>query len=167
MTSTSTPVSSAKHHSHMDRGLVVIGVFKMLEAVFLVCMGFGALHFLHHDLSDTLLRIVTERGFDPENRFVSLILGESAKLTSLRLKQISLGTFAYAALHTLEGIGLVMRKSWAEYFTLWLSISFLPWEIYEICRHVTAIRFGIFLTNVAIVLYLAWILRRKKQNDTE
>lgn len=146
-----------------DPGLLLIGIFKLLKALFFIGVGFGALHFLHHDLSDTLQRIVTRRGFDPENHFVSMVLDRADLITHHRLQQISAGTFAYAALALTEGIGLMRRKVWAEYLTLWLSVSFLPWEIFEMVRDLNWWRGGIFLTNVLIVLYLVWLLRSKRK----
>ena len=79
-----------------------------------------------------------------------------------RLRQISLFTSLYAALAATEGVGLLLRKVWAEYLTLWLSASFLPWESYELVRHPNWWRVTILLMNLAITAYLVWLLRRKR-----
>lgn len=146
-----------------DKGLLLIGIFKIVKAVFFVGLGFGALHFLKHDLVQTIQRIVDSRGFDSENHFVSLVIDKAELITHHRLRQMALGTFAYAALATVEGIGLMRRKVWAEYLTLWLSISFLPWELYEIVAHANWWRFAVLATNLLIVAYLVWIIQRKKK----
>ena len=103
-------------------------------------MGFGVIRLLHKDIADVLLRAMTALRFDPENRFVNVLLEKSALLSPHRLKEISFAIFLYAALDVIEGTGLVLEKVWAEYFTLILTGSFLPWELYEIIRHVTVLK---------------------------
>jgi uncharacterized membrane protein (DUF2068 family) len=65
---------------------------------------------------------------------------------------------AYAALFAVEGVGLWMRKVWAEYLTIVATTSFVPFEIYELARRFTLPRVGALAINVAIVVYL--IVRR-------
>ncbi len=117
-------------------------------------MGFGVIRLLHKDIADVLLKAVTALRFDPENRFVNVLLEKSALLSPDRLKEISFAIFLYAALDIIEGTGLVLEKVWAEYFTLILTGSFLPWEIYEIIRHVTVLKIVLTLLNLAR-LYLS------------
>jgi uncharacterized membrane protein (DUF2068 family) len=100
--------------------------------------------------------------FDPESRFVSLLLDKVDLIDVHRLKLISLGTFAYSAVALTEGVGLVLEKVWAEYLTLILTISFLPWELYELTRRPNWFRLSLLLINLAVLAYLVWLLRRKK-----
>src|SRR6201996_2332599 len=139
-------------HSHPDRNrwLIAIGVLKLLKAVLFVSMGFGVIRLLHRDIADVLLRAALALRFDPENRIVNVLLEKSALLSPHLLKEISFGIFAYAVLDTIEGVGLILEKGWAEYFTLILTGSFLPWEIYEIIHHVTVLKILVALLNLAV-----------------
>jgi uncharacterized membrane protein (DUF2068 family) len=150
-------------HSHPDRNrwLIAIGVLKLLKAVLFVSMGFGVIRLLHKDIADVLLRAVTALRFDPENRIVNVLLEKSALLSPHRLKEISFAIFLYAALDVIEGTGLVLEKVWAEYFTLILTGSFLPWELYEIIRHVTVLKIVLTLLNLAVFIYLAHVVNEK------
>ena len=149
-----------------DRGLLVIGIFKLSKAIFFACVALGALHFIHHDLAQTLTRLLYDR-FDPENRFVVLLLGKAELVTHHKIRLFSLGSAIYGLLCSVEGVGLILRKVWAEYVTLWLSASFLPWEIYELGHHHNLWRFGILLMNALITLYLVWLLRRKRRRSED
>src|SRR5882724_5295167 len=146
-----------------DSGLLLIGLFKLGKAILFASIGAGALHFLHADLGDWLQHLIAALHFDPENHLISIVLDRADDLSHHRLRQISAGTFAYSALALTEGLGLMMKKVWAEYLTLWLSASFLPWETYELCRHANLWRVLILLVNAVIVLYLVWLLRRKRR----
>ena len=70
------------------------------------------------------------------------------------LKRIGEVVFIYAALDLIEGVGLYLEKAWAEYLTLAITASFLPWEIFEVLRKVTWIRSGLLTVNALVVFYL-------------
>ena len=124
-------------------------------------MGFGVIRLLHKDLGDMLLHVTTALRFDPENRAVNILLERAAMLSPHRLKQISFALFLYAVLDVIEGTGLVLEKHWAEYFTLILTTSFLPWEFYEIIRHITTLKLVLTLLNLLVVIYLAVVVKER------
>jgi uncharacterized membrane protein (DUF2068 family) len=145
-----------------DRGLLAIGVFKLAKAIFFFAIGVGAIHLLHKDLEDEVLRLAVKLKFDPESRFVSLLLDKVDLIAAHRLRQISVATFGYSGLALTEGVGLLLEKVWAEYLTLILTISFLPWELYELARRPDWFRLSLLLINLAVLWYLVWLLRRKR-----
>jgi uncharacterized membrane protein (DUF2068 family) len=148
-------------HRH-DRGLLLIGLFKLAKSILFFCLGFGAIHLLHKDLGDEVMRLATALKFDPESRFVSLVLDKVDLIDAHRLREISLATFGYSGVALTEGVGLLLEKVWAEYLTLILTVSFLPWELYELVRRPSWFRVSLLLINLAVLWYLVWLLRRKK-----
>ncbi|QNI32622.1 DUF2127 domain-containing protein [Alloacidobacterium dinghuense] len=151
--------STQTHHRH-DRWLALIGGFKLLKGLLFILLGIGALKLVHRDISDMLLRWLIDWHFDPESRFVNLVLDKAALIDAHRLKQISIAIFCYAGLDFIEGTGLVLEKTWAEYLTLILTASFLPWELYEIMRHPTWVKLVLTLVNVLVVVYLVFYVQR-------
>jgi len=144
-----------------DRGLLLIGIFKLAKAIFFFCIGVGAVHLLHKDVGDEVMRLAVKLKFDPESRLVALLLNKADLIDAHRLRQISVGTFGYSALALTEGIGLLLEKVWAEYLTLILTVSFLPWELYELARRPDWFRLSLLIINLAVLAYLVWLLRRK------
>ena len=147
----------AKTRQPHDRWLIIIGAFKILEGTFFLLLGFGVVRLLHRDVGDLLLRLALALRIDPESHFVNLLLDKVQLLTPHKMRLISAGIFLKAGLGYLEGIGLAMEKSWAEWFTIGLTASFLPWEVFEIIRHFTWMKVGITLLNVLVLLYLLWV----------
>ena len=145
-----------------DRGLMAIGLFKLAKAIFFFGIGVGAIHLLHKDLQDEVLRLAVRFKFDPESHFVSLLLDKVDLIDAHRLRQISVATFGYSALALTEGVGLLLEKVWAEYLTLILTVSFLPWELYELARKPDWFRLSLLVINLAVLWYLVWLLRRKR-----
>jgi uncharacterized membrane protein (DUF2068 family) len=157
---------NSNDHRHRDRGLLLIGLFKLGKAILFFCLGFGAIHLLHKDLGDEVMRLATALKFDPESKFVTLLLDKVDLIDAHRLKQISLATFGYSALALTEGIGLMLEKVWAEYLTLILTVSFLPWELFELGRHPNWFRLSLLLINLLVLGYLVWLLRKKRISHT-
>ncbi|MEO6909295.1 MAG: DUF2127 domain-containing protein [Edaphobacter sp.] len=151
------------HPKHTrDRGLMLIGLFKLGKSLLFFGIGVGAMHLLHKDLVDVVARLAVALKFDPESRFVGMLLDKADLIDARRLKQISAATFGYSAVALTEGVGLLLEKVWAEYLTLILTISFLPWEMYELARRPDWFRLGLLGINLAVLWYLVWLLRRKK-----
>ena len=76
------------------------------------------------------------------------------RVTPKQLKELSVGTFLYAGLFASEGVGLLLRKRWAEYFTIVTTGGLIPLEIYELAQHFTMPKLVVALVNVLIVWYL-------------
>jgi uncharacterized membrane protein (DUF2068 family) len=141
--------------------LIAIGVFKLVKAILLVVAGIGAVRLLHRDVADTVIHWTRELRVDPDNRYVHGALARVFRVTPKQLRELSVGTFIYAGLFATEGMGLLLRKRWAEYFTLVTTGGFIPLEIYELVRHFTVAKVVIGLINLLIVWYLAMRVRSR------
>jgi uncharacterized membrane protein (DUF2068 family) len=142
--------------------LILIGVFKLMKALLLVIAGIGAIRLLHRDVAATVTHWTRVLRVDPDNRYIHGALARVFRVTPKQLKELSAGTFIYAALFATEGMGLLLRKHWAEYFTLITTAGFIPLEIYELIRHWTVARVAVTLMNVLIVWYLAARVRSRR-----
>ena len=150
---------AVKHH---DGGLLAIGLLKLVEAVFAILVGVGAIHFLHHDLADAAQRLAVRLRFDLDGRIVTYVMDHLDTITALRLKQIGAATLCYAVLRVTEGVGLVMEKIWAEYLTVGVTVSFLPWEMYEIVKRADWFRVSVLVGNLLVLAYLVWWMGRQR-----
>ena len=67
---------------------------------------------------------------------------------------VGLAIAAYAALEGVEAIGLWLGRRWAEYLTFVATVVFVPYEIHELTKSVTALKVLALVINLAIVAYL-------------
>jgi len=144
--------------------LLAIALFKLTKGVLLIIAGIGALKLLHRDVAETVLHWIDILRVDPDNRIIHSLLTHVISVTPKQLAAASVGTFIYAALLLTEGTGLLLRKRWAEYFTIISTAGLIPLEVYEIHRHLTAVKIVVLLVNIAIVIYLigrVWRIRRE------
>ncbi len=145
------PHSSGKRHNRL---LLSIAVYKLLYALFFVAIGIGANRLLHKDLADEVDLFARYLRFNPESRLVNFVLDKASLVNDPLLRRIGFFAFCYAAITLLEGIGLYLEKAWGEFLTLAITASFLPWELFEIYRHITWIRLGLLAINILVFLYL-------------
>jgi uncharacterized membrane protein (DUF2068 family) len=145
-----------------SRGLWLIAAFKLVKGLGLLILGIGALKLLHKDVAAEVERWINLLRFDPHNHHIEKLLAKLGMIDERRLEELSAGTFFYAGLFLTEGIGLALRKRWAEYLTIVSTASLLPLEIYEITKRVTTGRIVLLLINIAVVVYLVIEVRRTR-----
>ena len=141
--------------------LVAIAVFRLVKAVFLIAAGFGALRLLRPEVAQRVAGWIASLPFAGENDVVRRALAFVTHLSPQRAGLIAAGLFAYAALFIVEGVGLLMQREWAEWVTLIATVSFIPFEIVEVVRKPTPVRWAVIAVNVAIAIYL--LVRRLKK----
>ncbi|HEX4319277.1 MAG TPA: DUF2127 domain-containing protein [Acidobacteriaceae bacterium] len=157
-------LARVRNRKKRNRWLELIAVYKLLQAALLVAVGVGALKLLHKDVADVLTNIAQGLRMNPEGRLVGFLLDKASLLDDHRLRQISLFLFGYAGLGVLEGIGLMLEKVWAEYFTSIITASFLPFEIFELMHRITWFRITLLVVNLAVLAYLvSHLIHRKAQ----
>src|ERR1700722_1675471 len=146
-----------------DNGLVrLIALFKLLKAALLIVVGLSALHLLHKDVASIAEHWVTVLGLDPGNRYVGKALQKFAELTPQNIKGLASGSFIYAGLFLVEGIGLWLLKRWAQSFSVIIPTSLIPVEGYEIYRHPSAVKCLVLILNIAVVAYLLHRIRSER-----
>ena len=146
-----------------NRLLRLIALFKILKAALLIAVGMSALHLLHSNLASVAERWVAMFGLDPGNRYVAKALQKLADLTPQKIRSLGIVSFIYAGLFLAEGIGLWMVKRWAEWFSVIITTSLVPFEVYGIYRHPSAIKVLILIVNIAVVAYLLYRIRNERK----
>jgi uncharacterized membrane protein (DUF2068 family) len=154
-----TPVSHSGREPD-GKGLRLIAVFKLVKGLILVAVGLGAIKLLHKDVSELAANWVAAIRVDPDNRLIHGLIAKLGLMNDRKLEELSIGSFFYAALLLTEGIGLWLKRRWAEYFTIITTCSLIPLELYEIVNRVTITRVVLLLLNAAIVWYLFVQLRK-------
>jgi uncharacterized membrane protein (DUF2068 family) len=153
----STTTNTRQRPKH-NKWLLLIASYKTLQAILFALIGLGARHLLHKDVGDELAALADHFRFNPESRLVNIILDRASLLDDPILRRIGILAFAYAAVSYVEGIGLYFEKIWAEYLTLIITASFLPFEVIEIMKRQTWFRFSLLAVNLLVFIYLLQLL---------
>jgi len=137
-----------------NRWLELIAAYKLLQALLLIGVGVGALRLVHKDVAEIVEQVVHALFRNPEGHFVHFVLDKAALLNDHRLRQFSVFVFCYAALGAVEGIGLLLEKTWAEYLTSIITASFLPLEMIELHHRFSWLKVSLLVANLAVLAYL-------------
>lgn len=136
--------------------LIAIALFRLAKAIGLVIAGLGVLRLLDPDAARALAGWFASLPIVSEHAVLESVVAKLTRLPPARVHELAVAAFAYAALFTTEGIGLLLGKRWAEWLTIVATTSFIPFEIVETIRKATAMRIGFIVVNFAIVVYLVW-----------
>jgi len=156
--------NAMQRRESQSRGLWLIAIFKIFKGLALLVVAVGALKLLHKDVAAEAKRWIELLRVDPHNHYIHRVLEKLSILDARKLKELSVGTFFYSALFLTEGIGLALRKRWAEYFTIVSTSLFIPLEVYELAKHASLAKGILVLANAGIVAYLVVELRRTSKN---
>jgi uncharacterized membrane protein (DUF2068 family) len=147
-------------------GLRLIGLFKIGKALLLLVTTYGLYRLLDIELVNRLYDWVATLTDNFERRLIERALDWFNGLGHARISGIVIVTACYTALLLTEGIGLWLRKAWAEWLTVIATASLIPFELLEFIHGKHGRRLAVaaaFVVNVTIVIYLYRQLRRAHQ----
>lgn len=161
-------VASLEPHRHQRHLLQAVACVEFFKGIFVVAMGVCALLLIHKDVwlyAESLLALLH---INTDHRFAQLFLDFADSVTDARLWTAARVAFLYAALRFTEAYGLWKTRTWAEWVAFVSGTLLLPFEIRELFRGVTLIRCGLLIGNIAIVLYMLYVIlenRRERRNS--
>lgn len=148
-------------------GLEIIAGFKFLQAATLIAAGLGALGLMNAGVSEAaqewLERLALGSGERLAGMAANRLLPYFNAATPRQFGAIGLGAFLYAAVFLVEGVGLWRGKRWAEYLTIAVTTSLLPFEAAAVVNRVTLLRVATLAINLFVVAYLVWELRSRNR----
>ncbi len=158
--------SRTETHTPIPFGLKLIGAFKLVLALLLLAAGIGVFRLRHADLGLMAQNLIEHFSFDAGNRFVSGMVESVSGVSHRKLIAIDAFTFIYSALYLVEGVGLLMRKHWAEYLVIVVTGLLIPYEAYEVLFKFSWVKAMVLAVNLAIIFYLMWALKREARAKT-
>ena len=141
--------------------LRTIALYKLIKVLLLLAVAYGELRLSDASLTAKLLTWASAQRFGLEHRVVTQLLEWFSGLSAARVHALRMVTLAYAAMFTVEGIGLWMRKRWAEWLTTIITASLIPLELWELVHNPNLGKALVLIANLAIVAYLVWQLKSK------
>ena len=159
--------NKSARHRRQRRVLRAVALFEFAKGIFVALMGFCALALVHKDvwlIAESLLALFH---VSTDRRSAQVFLDFADNVTDARLWAAARIAFAYAALRFTEAYGLWKERTWAEWVAFVSGTLLLPLEVRELFRGVTISRCALFVGNVAVVLYMLYVImsnRREKRN---
>jgi uncharacterized membrane protein (DUF2068 family) len=142
-----------------DAFIKVIIIERIVKAIVLILLAIGLLVAGERGVLTSWARYANEElNLEAGNGLIVQLLLKLLLFvgTFTHVNVLAIGAIAYALLEGTEGVGLAMRRRWAEYLTVVATGLLIPYEAYEVIHRVTPFKVGALLLNMAVVGYLAY-----------
>lgn len=140
-----------------------MAAYEAAKGILVLAVGLGLLGFIHRDLQQVAEHIVKHLHLNPSSHYPRIFLAVASRLDDARLWALAGGAVAYSGLRLVEAVGLWKSRRWAEWLGALSGGIYVPVEIYEVARKVTATRLVLLIFNVAMVAYLVWDLWQQRR----
>jgi uncharacterized membrane protein (DUF2068 family) len=143
-------------------GLRAVAAFEALKGVLVLIAGSGLLLLVHRDVQAISERLVAHLHLDPASRYPRALLRVAAGATSERLRMLAFGALAYAGLRFVEAFGLWRERRWAAWMGVVSGLVYVPFEARALVRRPGLESAIALVLNLAVVLFLARQLQRRR-----
>ncbi|HKT27925.1 DUF2127 domain-containing protein [Dyella sp.] len=138
-------------------GLRVIAAYKAIKVVCLIFVAFVAFGLHKPENFDHLMHTLEHLSLQDSSGMRWRLVELLQKWGPSKFIAVGIAALAYAAVFATEGIGLWLRKHWAEWFTVIATGSLIPVEAYEMFHKFSWLKLGALIGNIVIVIYLVRI----------
>jgi uncharacterized membrane protein (DUF2068 family) len=147
--------------AHSHRALKFIAAFKLVKALGLIIVAVAAFKLVQSQRVVELADWVTQLPFHQGHRLAVETVDKLLGFGPRKFLAIGIVACVYASVFVVEGWGLWREKRWAEYLTVIVTASLIPFELWEIFSHFNWLKIVALALNIAIVWYLVHVLREK------
>jgi uncharacterized membrane protein (DUF2068 family) len=137
-----------------ERGVRSIAIFEAFKGAVVLLVGFGLLHFLHHDIQSAAEELVRHSHLNPAHHYPHIFIEAARHTDDSRLWFLASLAFIYSAARLVEAWGLWRLRTWAQWFAIVSGGIYVPIEVVEIINRTTPLRVMVLAINAFIVIYL-------------
>lgn len=137
-----------------------MALFEAAKGVIVLLVGFGMLGLLHRDSRVLAGRLIAWLNLNPTRRYSEVFLQVASQITDTRLWMIAGFAAVYSAFRLFEAYGLWKQRSWAEWLAVVSGTIYIPVEVFELVEKVTWVRAGALVTNLLVVGFMVFVLRK-------
>lgn len=158
----STVNSSQSGAGPAHSGVRLVAVVEAAKGAVILLAGFGLLALVHRGAQEMAEEIVGHLHLNPASRYPRIFIDLMGHLSDRRLWGLAVLALAYSSLRFLEAYGLWRERAWAEWLAVASGAVYLPFEIYGLMAGVSPLKLVIFAINLAVVGYMAYVLRQAR-----
>jgi uncharacterized membrane protein (DUF2068 family) len=169
-----------------SRGIFLIAVFDLLKAVLFLVGAAGVFLLVDRSTHVELTRLIHLFRINGDHAFIKNLLVKFNLITNPDKRIFAGVLLLYTMMYAVEGTGLLLRKRWAEYFAVSMTVIPLPFEAYTLLHHAThsrmadlmpadqplptllhnrvfVLKLAVLFINAGIVWFFVYHLRRERK----
>ena len=137
--------------------LRAIASVELIKGLLVLLAGFGAFYLLDRDVWDVAVSFLRLLHIKHRYHYADVFLKLARDVTDKQLLMVAVLALLYSTLRFFEAYGLWRKRAWAEWVAFASGAIYLPFEINELFHRLTPISVGIFVINLAIVIYMLYL----------
>lgn len=141
-----------------------MAMIEAIKGVIVLVVGFGATGFLHHRAAHFVESLVNHFHLNPAHHTPQVFIKLAENFDNTKLWLLASGCAFYASIRFVEAYGLWHERRWAEWLGCIGAAIYVPAELRHFIRHPDLVSALILGTNLIIVIYLAWCLRKGRRH---
>src|SRR5690349_18820979 len=138
-------------------GLRFVALFEASKGLLVLLVGLELLSLIHQGAQNLGEAIVERFHLNFARHHPRILLYATTHLNDSNVRLLALAALAYSTVRFIEAYGLWRLRAWAEWFAILSGGVYLPFEVYELVRHPTVVKAGVFIVNAALVAYLVYV----------
>ena len=140
-------------------------MLEIAKAAVALLAALGLLWAVHAGAARVVDELASHLHLNPAGRTPHVLADAAHDLTNARVRMLSLGVLVYVATRLVEGWGLWNGRRWAAWFSVASGAIYLPFEVYELAQGASILKVCTLLVNLAVVGYMARVLRSPQQRQ--
>ena len=147
----------------ISSGLRTIAVFEAFKGALALLAAGGILAIIPAGARHIAIELVGRLHLNPGKSYPSVFVRLLENAASAQLWLIAGLVVVYAVVRFVEAYGLWRTRRWAEWLAAISGAIYVPAEIYELSRSITAIKLAALVLNIAVVAYMCYALWRSRR----
>jgi uncharacterized membrane protein (DUF2068 family) len=146
-----------------SKTLRTVALLEAFKGALVLLAGFGVLSLAHHDAQRVAEQLVTHSHLNPASRYPRIFLDLAGQITEPRIPLIAVGAGLYVLVRFIEAYGLWHYKTWAQWVSAASGAIYVPFELLELCEHVTWLGLAALVLNLLVVIFMLYLVRYGKE----
>jgi uncharacterized membrane protein (DUF2068 family) len=137
----------------------MVAMLEAAKGVLVLLAAFGFAEVIRHNihLDEVAHNLLYFFHVSPNRRMSHVVMRAAGRLMDADVLTVLGIALAYSCLRFIESYGLWRQRVWAEWLAIISGAIYLPFELYKLVRHPTAVHWAVLLINIAVVVYIAWV----------
>jgi uncharacterized membrane protein (DUF2068 family) len=146
----------------LSSGLKAVAVFEAIKGSLALLAAFGLLAIIPQEAREDAVELVGRLHLNPGKSYPNIFVRLMENAGNAQLWMIAALVVVYALVRFLEAYGLWRSRPWAEWLAAVSGAIYVPFELYELSRGVSAIKVAALALNLAIVAYMCFVLLKRR-----
>lgn len=142
----------------LSHAIRTVSLLEAGKGALVLLVGVSSFSLIHKDIQKFAEDLISHTHLNPASGKPRIFIELAGQLNNGYLLLLATGAIIYAGMRFIEAYGLWYQRRWAEWFAAVSCSIYIPFELFELYKHITWMSLGVLITNSAIVASMLFSL---------